>query len=173
MKVSSLKFQQEFSEVLESSANIANKVNSKVSILALLGLLASGSIAWLLYSQESSLFWNGIKCGVVLLPAIITCFIWRTLANIINAPDHFSSLINDDNGLVSNVKSLCINKPNSFRGLLSTIRSIRNEESLAEIMDALSGVLILANPLFLILAFISITILLMLIIISPFMVIFY
>lgn len=165
--------QQEFAEILVSSANVADKMKSKVAIFALIGLLASGFVAWLLYSPDSNLVWNIIKCGVVLLPALVTCFIWQTLANIVEAPDQFSNLIRDDEGIVSNLKSLSVNKPNSFRGLVSTIRSIRNEESLGEIMNAVSGVIILANPLFLFFAFISITILLLLIIIAPFIFIFY
>lgn len=163
---------QELEEVLDSAAGVAGSLQRKVSVFAGIGLLASASIAWLLYSPESSLGWNLVKCGLVFLPALVICFIWQILANFADAPQQLAELTSGDEGLIHDIQSLSLNKPEGFRGLISMVRAIRNEESLSSIIEVVGSIALLANPLFLLIVFISVAILLLLIIITPFVLIF-
>lgn len=162
---------QELEEVIQGAANIAGSVNRKIGVFALIGLLASASIAWLFYSPDSSLGWNVVKCGIVMLPAVVIGIIWQTLAKVADAPNQLAELSSAD-GLVSNLKAIGLKKPDSIRGLISTVRSIRNEESLGSVAEALGGIALLANPAFLFVAFMSLAILFVLIIVAPFVLIF-
>lgn len=163
---------QELEERLNSASSIAISLKSKVGLFAIAGLLASASIAWLFYSPDSSLWWNIIKCGLVLFPALMICFIWKILANFAEAPQQLSELTNAESGLISNVQTLSVNKPEGFRGLVSTVRAIRNDENLSDILEAVGSIALLANPFFLVVAFFCVTILSLLIIVAPFVLIF-
>lgn len=161
----------ELDGVMRSAATIAGKVNAKMGVFVLVGLLASASIAWLLYSSDSSIGWNITKCVIVMLPAFVMCLIWQTLAKISGAPKQLAGLTKDE-GLIANFKASGIKKPDSLRGLISTLRIIRNEESLSGVVDAVGGITLLVNPAFLFVTCISIAILLVLIIVAPLLLIF-
>lgn len=158
-------------DVLLGTANVASSLQSKVGIFALIGFIASGVIASLLYSSDSSLIWNLVKCGIVLLPAFILYFVWLTLGKVVEAPKQISQLTHGD-GLANNLQSLGINKPDSIRGLISTIRAIRDEDGLGGISDAIGGLVLLSNPALLLLVFVNTVILLLLIFLAPLVLIF-
>ena len=158
-------------EILRGTANVAKSLQSKVGFFALLGFIASASIAWMFYSNESSLTWNLVKCGIVLMPAIVVTSVWLVLGKVVDAPKQISRLANEQ-GLINNLQKLGIKKPDSFRGLISTVRAIRSEDGLGSITEAVGGILLLSNPAFLLFAFISLAVLLVLIIIAPFVLIF-
>jgi len=162
---------REFEDLLSSTADIANSLKRKMGLFALVGLVASASLAWLLYSPDSSLTWNFFKCALVLLPAIVICFVWHTLGNVVDAPNQLSDLA-DEEGLLNDLKTLKLQKPKSFRGLVSTIRTIRNDEHLGSVIETVGGIALLVNPFFLLFSFINIAILLVLIIIVPFILVF-
>lgn len=158
-------------EILRGTANVAGSLQSKVGFFTLLGFIASVSIAWMFYSSESSFIWNLVKCGTVLMPAMVLTCVWLVLGKVVDAPKQISMLANEE-GLISNLQKLGIKKPDSFRGLISTVRAIRNEDGLGSITEAIGGIVLLSNPVFLLFAFISLAILIVLIIIAPFVLIF-
>lgn len=157
---------QEFKEVLLAIARLAGNLNRKLSIFALVGLIASGYIVCLIYSSEMNLVWNFMICGLVLLPISIIVIVWRTLANLSDAPSHLSTLFNKNRRITSTLKSVREN-PKNIRGLISTIRIIRNQEGLEESFSSIGGVTLLINPLFLLITFLSIVTVSILIILAP------
>lgn len=162
----------ETTEVLQSAASIAERLTRKVSVFAVIGLIASGALAWGFYSPESSLIWNIIKCALVLLPALVICFIWRVLNQFSQAPEIVSKLSQEEGGLAQKIQTARLSKPNGIRGLIGTLRTIRDTEGLSDIVDVIGGIAILANPFFIIISFISMIILFLLILIAPFVLIF-
>ncbi|MBX2848410.1 MAG: hypothetical protein KTR16_08820 [Acidiferrobacterales bacterium] len=105
-------------------------------------------------------------CGLVLLPISIIVIVWRTLANLSDAPSHLSTLFNKNRRITSTLKSVREN-PKNIRGLISTIRIIRNQEGLEESFSSIGGVTLLINPLFLLITFLSIVTVSILIILAP------
>ena len=158
-------------DVLRGTAKIASSVQGKVGLFALIGLIATLLMAWLFYSVESSLVWNITKCGLVSLPAIVVGSAWLTLGKVVAAPNQIAELT-DGGGFVDNLQLLGIKKPDSVRGLISTVRAIRNEDGLGGITEAIGGIVLLSNPVYLLFVFISIVILSLLIIVAPFVLLF-
>ncbi len=164
-------FSKELEEIIQSVATVAGSLNRKIGVFAFIGLVASFAIAYLVYSADSSLGWNLVKCGIVMLPAVVICIIWQTLTKLVDAPNQLSVLTKRDGDIVTNFKTTGLKGPKSIRGLISTIRTIRNDENLGNIAQAIGGIALLANPAFLFVTFISIAFLLVLIIVAPFVLI--
>ena len=158
--------------VVDRVADIAGGVKRKLSYFVFIGVAASAFLGWSVYSQESALWWNLAKCGALALPALVWIFVWSVLAQLQEAPVLVASLIEDDDGLFSNVQNLSLSEPNGLSGVFSTIREFRQEDGLSVVFETLSGVSLLANPLFAIFAFVNWAILFTLIIIALLLLIF-
>ena len=165
---------QKIKEPLQSAAEVADKVKRVVFYFALIGLIASVLIAAQLFSFESSWFWNLIKCGIVLMPVLVISFIWFILNNFSQAPELVSALIEQDAAVssIDSKDSKDIEKPKGLKGLIGMAKKLRDEDGLGVITDTVSGITILANPLFLLIAFICILLVLLLIVISPLILLF-
>ena len=159
---------QQLTLVVNKIGDIANGLQSKLSYFIGIGLLASSALAWKLFSLESALWWNIIKCGVVLLPAVIWVIVWLVLNQLRDAPNLVAELASDENGVLANLNDFSLKEPNGLRGVFSTIREFRNEDGLEVVFDTVSGVALIANPLFAVLAFLSMAVLSLLIVITPF-----
>lgn len=160
------------SKVVDQVAEIAAGIKRKLSYFVLLGLVATGYLGWLVYSPESATWWNVFKCSVLAMPALIWAFIWSVLAQLQQAPALVSQLVDDDDGLFANLEHLSLSEPQGLSGVFNTLREFKQEDGLSVVFETLSGVGLLANPLFAILAFAASTVLFIFILVSLVLVIF-
>lgn len=151
---------------------IASKLLAKITWFVVAGLIASVGLAWELYSSDSALWWNIIKCGFVALPALIWAFVWFVLSQLRDAPELVANLAQDEDGVFSNLDEFSIKEPNGLRGVFSTLSAFSKEDGLSVIFDTIGGITLIANPVFAIIAFVAMAILFLLILIAPFVLLF-
>ena len=157
-------------KVFEQIANVASSAQRKLSYLLSVGLAATAYLSYEWLSAASPLWWNILKLVIITTPIIIWWFVWSVLGDLKQAPACVANLASGNSDLIPELKS--IKKPSSIRGVFSVLRAFRREESFAGVFDVVSGIGIIANPFFAILAFIALPILLILILISVLILIF-
>ena len=141
--------------VFDRIGAIAETVFKRVRILLLFALVSTIYLASNLYAPESPWWWNLTKCLAPVFPVLVWGLVLALLNQIKQAPDVARELISDDDGILHNLADLDLKQVSSLRGAYTTLKRIRGEESLGEVMDTVSGVGILLNPLFLILALLT------------------
>jgi len=159
---------EQLKRVLDRIADIANSLQTKLAYLLGIGVIASAALAWNFFSSESALWWNVVKCGLVVFPVVVWILIWFVLNQLRDAPSLITELANDDEGVFANLGDFSVKEPDGLRGIFSTIKEFRKEDGFDVIFDTISGIALIANPLFAILAFLSMVLLLILIVITPF-----
>jgi hypothetical protein len=107
-----------------------------------------------------------------LLPALLWLVIWLVLNQLRDAPKLLAELARDEHGFIANLSDFSLEQPTSLRGLYATVREFRQADGLDVVTDTISGIALIANPLFAILAFLSMPILLFLICITPLLLLF-
>ena len=162
-----MSIQSELCEFLEGVAEVAEGVKRKLGWFLLVGLSASIGLAAQVYSPSSELWWNAIKCGLVLLPALIIAFVWNALGQLQEAPELAANLASKEDGLVGTLQSSGLSRKSGVSGLFGTLRAFRKDEGLGVVLDTIGNVTLLANPLVALILFIMIVILIMMIIIAP------
>ena len=158
--------------VVNKIGEIANGLQRKLSYFVVLGLVASLALAWKAFTPESVFWWNALKCGVLLLPSLVWVIVWFVLDQLREAPNLVAELSHDENGVLANLGDFSLKEPEGLRGVFSTIKEFRKEEGFEVVFDTISGVALIANPLFAILAFLSMAVLMVLILITPFVLLF-
>lgn len=164
--------QSEIVEFLERLANVATGVQRKLSWLIGLGLVSSAGLAWQAYSSDSAMWWNVLKCGLIMLPSLVWALVWNILGQLKEAPQLAGTLASRDNSLFQNIQKSSFSDAVSVRSIFSTLRAFRREEGLEVVIDTIGNVTLLANPFFAIFAFIMMTIMIIFIIVSPMILIF-
>jgi len=162
-----MEVQSEIVDFLESLAAVAKGVQRKITWLLVAGLLAGAGLAWQVYSVDSALWWNITKCTLILLPALVWSFIWFVVGQLREAPNLAVSLASQDDGLLANIQNSNFNQKVGVRSLFSSLRAFRREEGLEVVVDTIGSVTLLANPFFVLLAFVMMVLMILLIIISP------
>ena len=153
---------QEVVELVQRIADIAGATQKSVSYLVMVGVLASGYLAWELYTPGGMWWWNVIKCSLIMLPALLWIFVWVVLNQLQDAPNLVAELVQQEDDVLNNPHSHGFSQPNGLRSLFGTLREFRKEDGLSIMFDTIGGVTLLANPLFALLAFVAAAILLML-----------
>lgn len=154
--------------VVNKIGDIANGIQRKLRYFVVIGFAASSVLAWKVFNLESAIWWNAIKCGVLLLPALIWVIIWFVLDQLREAPELVAELSDDEDGVIANFENFSINEPEGLRGVFSTIKEFRKEDGFEVIFDTISCIGLIANPLFAVLAFFCAVVLVVLILITPF-----
>lgn len=162
----------DITKLLERVSTIAAGAQRKITYLVVVGLAASAYLAWQLFNPESAVWWNAIKCGLVMLPVLVWCFIWYVLSGLQEAPQLVSKIAQQEDGVLSNLQNLSLKQPDGLRGLFSTFRTFRQEQGFSVVLDTIGGVTLLANPVFAAFAFLCAALILLLIIIAPVVLIF-
>ncbi|RBP51632.1 hypothetical protein DFR28_1021064 [Arenicella xantha] len=152
--------------IVERVGMIADSIVRKITWFVVLGVFATLYLAWNLYSAESALWWNVLKCGVIALPALLWAFVWLVLSQLRDAPSQVAGLMDADNELMLNLKSVTVGESRGLRGLFSTLNALRKEDGLSAIFDTIGGVTLLANPFFALLALVMMAVLGLLILIA-------
>jgi hypothetical protein len=162
----------EIGDFLERLARVANTVQKRIAWFLLLGLFASFAFAWQFYSADSSAWWNILKCGLVLLPVAIWGVVWALLSQLRKAPELASSLSRNQNLAMKNLRVQMAKPKLGVIALLSTIKELRDNDAFETVTDTIGSFTLLVNPLFLIIAFAMLVILLILILLAPFLLFF-
>ena len=139
-------------DIFDGVGRVAETLLKRVRILILLAFLSVIFIAFQLYSPESPWWWNTLKCLIPALPVTIWGAVYLILSQIREAPIVARELIADEDGLVSNLSNLDLQQVSNLRGAVSTLKTLRDQEGLEEVMETISGVGVLINPLFFLLA---------------------
>ena len=162
----------EISKVIEQIAETARGAQRGIRYFLFAGLSASAYIAWQVYAVDSPIWWNILKCGLVLAPAMIWVFLWLVLLQLQEAPELVSELAHQPEGLFNNLHELSLTQTKGLRGIFNSLKAFRQEEGLSVILETIAGISLLANPLFAIVALICAMILIGLMIIVPILIIF-
>jgi len=157
---------EQFGRVIDQIAEIADSVHAKLTFFLVMGLLASFLLAWKVSSSESAIWWNSIKCSLVLMPATVWVFAWFVLKQLRDAPKHVAEFMDGELGVVVQLRDF--KEPMGLRGLFTSIQELRKEDSLEAVFDTISGIALIANPVFGVLALLSLAVLSLLIVITPF-----
>jgi len=153
-------------------AIIAESVQRKVVYLLVIGVLATGYLAFELVSATSPLWWNMLKVTLVAVPALIWIFVWSVLGALTEAPGTIAKLADEQTGLIPELNSISVNKPGTLRGVFSAVRVFRKEDGFGVLFDAVGGIATIANPFFAVSALLALPLLLMLIAASTVLFIF-
>lgn len=159
-------------DFFEQIASVAERAQRKVFYLLGVGVLATGYLVFELVSVASPLWWNVLKGTLVAIPALIWLFVWSVLDSLTQAPASVAKLADEDNELLTELQSLSVNKPGTVRGVFSALRAFRREDGFGILFDAVGGIGMMVNPLFLLLAFMALPLLLILIVIAVILLIF-
>lgn len=159
----------EFFDRLGTSAAIVQK---RLNWFLGLGLLATFYLAFKLYSSDSAIWWNVVKCSTVSLPALILGVFWYCLGQVSEAPRLVNQLAADKEGIVDDIQSFRLEQNSGLRGVLRTLNQFRQYEGLSVMMETIGGITLLINPVFLLLTLVAVIGLLVLILLLPFLLIF-
>jgi len=158
---------EKLTTVVGRIGEIAAGVQSKLRWFLAIGFIATLILLWQAYTPDGALWWNITKCGLISMPVLILGFVWSVLNQLREAPSLVAELTSDDKGLFANFDELSIREPNGLRGVFSTVAAFRREDGLSVVFDTIGGISLIANPVFALLAFIAMGLLLMLILIAP------
>ena len=153
-------------ELFENVAKVAENVQRKLSYLLVFGVFATAYLGYELVSASMPLWWNIVKVVLVALPLLIWFFVWMVLGDLVQAPGTIAELASNESDLVPKLKSLNENRPKNLTGMFSAIRTLHDDEDLGVLFSSVASISIIANPLFAILAFIALPILLLVVLVA-------
>ncbi len=134
---------------------VATGLRKWLNYFLLPALVASIYLAVKAYSAESALWFNALKCGLLMLPVLVWAIIWFVLGQLREAPQVASNLMQDKDRIQQHFSTLDLKQATSFRGAYRTLKTLREQEGLEEVMGAIAGVSLLVNPLFALLALVA------------------
>lgn len=139
-------------KVFEKIGAFAAGLRRRLSYLLALSLSCYGYLAFQLCTPDSALWWNLIKCGVFALPLLVWGAVWFVLGQLRDAPETASGLVAGKDNILQHFSSLDEQKVSGVRGVYGTLKMLSEQEGLEDVMDTISGVGLLINPLFALLA---------------------
>lgn len=143
------KAQRQLITVVKRIASIAGATQHALSYFLGVGGVATLYLIWQAYSPESGLWWNGLKCVLLVWPALLLVFVWIVLGDLSDVPESVAKLNQDTRTAYSGMKDVKIREPKGLRGMFRVLNTFRREGSLSVIFDTVGGVSLLLNPLFL------------------------
>jgi len=159
--------QERLVEITQTASEIAQSTKKKLLYFLIPGVIASVYLAWLAYSFESEMWSNIIRCGLILLPALVWCFIWNVLSNLQDAPKFVTDIAAQSDDALAGLQQFKTDKSKGLRSLFALIRDFKNQDGLETLIETIGGITLLANPLFALFAFICLAFLLIFIILAP------
>ena len=162
----------EITEFLERLAEIGAAVQTRLMWLLGIGISASAALAWQAYSVDSALWWNLLKCGLIMLPAIIWVLIWFIFGQLQDAPEAAAEMLSDEQGVMANLTATGVTESVGIRSVFKTLLALRREEGFAEILETVGSVSLLTNPLFVALAFVMMGLMMFFVLLAPLLLLF-
>lgn len=151
--------QETFDQLLQVSrqvAGIAQSIHRKIILYVILGAVGSGALVWQFYAVDNALWHNVILIVLLFLPALIWLIFLSLLSQVTDLPEQISEVVEQraELGVISQ-QFTTQQKSEGLRALLSMFRRLKASGLLEEVLGATASLSLLANPLFLILLFIS------------------
>lgn len=140
---------------------VATGLRKWLNYFLLPALVASVYLAVKAYSVESAFWFNALKCGLLMLPVLVWAIVWFVLGQLREAPTVANQLVQDKDQLLTYLSNTDVKQVTSLRGAYSTLKVLREQEGLEEVMNTIGGVTLLINPIFAILAVCALFILFM------------
>lgn len=141
--------------VFERLGSLADGLRRRLSYLLGVAALACAYLAVKVYSVDSALWWNVIKCGVFILPVVIWGVIWFVLGQLRDAPETASSLVEGKDEILQHFSNLNAGEVKGVKGAYGTLKMLSQQDGLEDVMDTISGVSLLINPFFALLALLT------------------
>ena len=157
----------EIVDFLARLASFAETVQRRLGWFLVIAFVLSTLLAIQVFSSQSSIWWNVAKCGAVMLPIAIWGLVWVLLSQIKATPEVISSLAADQDFSLSGLRALAAEPKTGLISLFGTVRELRNNDAFESVTDAIGSVTLLANPLFMILAFAMLAVLVLILLVSP------
>ena len=159
-----------------SIAEFADRAQNRLRWFVLVGGIACVALAITVFNPESTWWWNAFKVGVLMLPALIWVVVLWAFSQLTQAPELVSELITGDEDFIESQNRFSVNssagRPIGLRSLFSAVRAFQQEEGFETVFDAISGISLIVNPFFALLAFLAMAVLFLFILIAPFIVLF-
>lgn len=141
--------------VFERLGALAAGLRRRLSYLLGLAVIAFAYLAFKVYSPESAVWWNVVKCGVFSLPVLIWGLVWYVLGQLQDAPQTASNLMADKDEILQHFSNIDTQEIKGIKGVYGTLKMVSQQDGLEEVMDTIGGVGLLINPLFALLALLA------------------
>lgn len=139
-------------EWVDDVAQVAQKLESFVGWVLLLGVVCLISIGIKFYSPDAQSWWTFVSVGVLALPVLVWFIFWRIIKQLVDAPGEMADLAKDENSPLGSamlgLRSGSYKKPKGIFSLLGSVRELRKTDGFDAVFDTVSGIALLANPLF-------------------------
>ena len=138
--------------------SIAEGLKNSIFYVFAGGASATLFLAWQWIDFSTSIFWVVVKVLPFIIPLTLWGFLLMVISDLAELPSRTKTAKHDGNAVVQRLKG---NKPKNeqpsgfFGRLKKLFRMLRSAGNLAAIVEAVAGVIVIANPIFALLAFIS------------------
>jgi hypothetical protein len=137
---------------VQQVADVATKLEFMVTAVLLMGVCSVAAIGFKLYTPEGLLWWNIIKISVFALPLLIWFVFWTVIRQLADAPQEMAEIATGkDNAIGSTfaqMREVSFKEPKGVFSLLTSVRQLRKTNGLEMVFDTVSGIALLANPIF-------------------------
>jgi len=132
----------------EGVASVASGLQRWLSYFLLFSVSASVFLAFQAYSVDSALWWNMVKCIAICLPAIILLIVWHVLGQLGDSPETVKTVIEDKDRVFQHFSGMNFDEAKSTKGAYRTLKTLAQQDGLEEVMETVSGITLLINPVF-------------------------
>ena len=139
-------------EWVQQVAVVATKLEFMVTAVLLIGACSVAAIGSKLYTPDGLLWWNIIKIGVFVLPLLIWFVFWTVIRQLVDGPQEMAEIATDDDNVIGStfeqMREISFKEPKGVFSLLRSVRQLRKTDGLEMVFDTVSGIALLANPIF-------------------------
>ena len=146
------------SQLFKTVASIASSLKNSILYVLIGGASAVFFLAWQWIDFSTGYMWIILKAIPLLLPLALWGLLYLVIVELAELPNRAKTAKQDGGAVAQRLKGdhPKVDKPASFFGKLKSLfRVLRSAGNLAAIFDAVTGVILIANPIFGLLIFIS------------------
>jgi len=158
----------EVGQLFNIVGSIAGGLKNSILTVFIGGVSAASFLAWQWIDFSTSYYWIILKTLPLLIPLVLWGFLYMVIAELAELPNLAKTAKQDGTDAIQSIKNkkqrTATAPPSGFFGKLKKLfRILRGAGNLAAIIGAVQGVVLIANPLFGLLLFISGLVLMLLI----------
>lgn len=146
------------SQLFQTVGSIAAGLKNSIFYVLIGGAGAAFFLAWQWIDFSTTYLWIILKATPLLLPLALWGLLYMVVAELADLPNRAKIAKKDGGAVVQRLKgnkSEVKNTSGFFGKLKNLFRVLRSAGNLAAIIDAVGGVVLIANPIFALLIFIS------------------
>ena len=137
---------------VQQVAALASKLEFMVTTVLAIGFCSVVAIGFKLYTPEGLLWWNIVKIGIFAIPLLIWFVFWSVIRQLVDAPQEMAEIATDDNNAIGStfaqMRAVSFKEPKGVFSLLSSARQLRKSGGFEMVFETVSGIALLANPVF-------------------------